>query len=54
MTTSALPTSLFEDPQIQDCVQQVRNRYGRAGLVVLGELCRRELIEAPLSLVDPG
>jgi hypothetical protein len=54
MTTSALPASMFEDPQIQECVQQVRNRYGRAGLAVLSELCRRELMAARLSVVDPG
>jgi len=44
MTASALPSSMFEDPQLQECVRGVRNRYGRAGLAVLAELCRRELI----------
>jgi hypothetical protein len=55
MTYSTLPASMFDDPQIQDFVHQIRARYGRAGLAVIAELCRRELREAPpLSLVDPS
>ena len=54
MTQSTMPASMFEDARLQDCVQEIRNRYGRAGLAVLAELCRRELLTRPLSAVDPG
>ena len=40
---STLPKSMFEDPVLQELVETTRNRYGRAGLAVLAELCRREL-----------
>jgi hypothetical protein len=54
MSTPTLPASMFEDAQLQACINDIRNRYGRAGLAVLGELCRQELMRAPISVVDPG
>lgn len=46
--------SLFDDVVLQDCVRHVREQYGRAGLAVIAELCRRELTARPLSVVDPS
>jgi hypothetical protein len=37
---------MFEDPALQELVAAARNRFGKAGLVVLAELCRRELHES--------
>lgn len=40
------PTSIMvTDPELSALVDQARNRYGRAGLVALVELSRRELIQ---------
>lgn len=40
-TTSIMVT----DPGLSALVEQTRNRYGRAGLIALVELVRRELIQ---------
>lgn len=40
------PTSfVVTDPELSALIEQTRNRYGRAGLVALVELARRELIQ---------
>ncbi len=40
------PTSMMVvEPELSAFVEQARNRYGRAGLVALVELSRRELIQ---------
>ncbi len=48
---------LVVDPELRALVEQTRNRYGRAGLVTLVELSRRELIQpdpwSRASLVGP-
>ena len=50
MTGSTLQESMFEDPVLQELVKTTRSRYGRAGLAVLAEWCRRELgVEAARS-----
>ncbi len=38
-------SSLVVDPELSTLVEQTRNRYGRAGLLTLVELSRRELIQ---------
>jgi hypothetical protein len=43
MHGASLAGSMFDDPALQELVQIARARYGKAGLVVLAELCRREL-----------
>ncbi len=50
-------TMMVTDPELSALVEQTRNRYGRAGLVALVELVRRELIQpdpwTDKSLIGP-